>query len=125
MTIVDPKKYERAAKRAIDKEARSISEVSPSSDFFDAFLHLERLVRDYLGRKELYVPIRGAPRMSYSFRQMLEALRMNEKIDNNFYSELLEINKYRNLVFHGHVSQVDAGMVQRVRAAAQTIGHLK
>jgi hypothetical protein len=59
--------------------------------------------------------------MSYSFRQMLEALRMNEKIDGDFYNELLEINKYRNLVFHGHVTQVDAGMVQRVKVATQTV----
>lgn len=121
VTIVDPKKYQRAAKKAIDEDARPVSGTTPSNAFFDAFLHLERLVRDYLRSRDLYVPSRGAPRMSYSFRQMLEALRINEKIDGEFYSELLEINKYRNLVFHGHVTQVDAGMVQRVKAATQTV----
>jgi hypothetical protein len=32
---------------------------------------------------------------------------------------LLEIGKYRNLVFHGHVAR--AGMLKRVRAAAGRI----
>ncbi|SRR6266699_1851398 len=125
VSIVDPRKYQRAAKRAIEEETRPLIGTSPANEFFDAFLHLERLVRDYLRDRDLYVPSRGAPRMSYSFRQMLEALRVNEKIDGNLYRELLELNKYRNLVFHGHVSEVDTGMISRARAAAQRISELQ
>ena len=63
--------------------------------------------------------------MSFSFRQMIEALRVNEKILGDFYEELLEINKYRNLVFHGHVTQVDASMVKRTRDAASRVSNLQ
>lgn len=124
VTIVDPQKYQRAAKKAIAEEARTVSGMSPSNEFFDAFLHLERLVRDYLRSRDLYVPSRGAPKMSYSFRQMLEALRVNEKIDRRLFDELLELNKYRNLVFHGHVDQVDAGMVKKTKDVSEQIERL-
>lgn len=121
VSIVDPRKYQRAAEKAIEQAIGPVARRSSSGDFFDAFLHLERLVREYLRDRDLYVPSRGVPRMSYSFRQMLEALRANEKIDGDFYRELLELNKYRNLVFHGHVSEVDGAMVSRTKAAAQRV----
>lgn len=125
VSIVDPGKYQRAAAKALEQAAEPAAVVSPSNEFFEVFLHLERLVRDYLRDRELYVPSRGAPRMSFSFRQMIEALRVNEKIDGSFYEELLEINKYRNLVFHGHVTQVDASMVNRTRDASTRVAMLQ
>lgn len=125
VSIVDPGKYQRAAAKALKQIAEPAATVSPSNDFFEAFLHLERLVREYLRDRELYVPSKGAPRMSFSFRQMIEALRVNEKIDGSFYEELLEINKYRNLVFHGHVTQVDAGMLKRTRDASARVASLQ
>jgi uncharacterized protein YutE (UPF0331/DUF86 family) len=45
---------------------------------------------------------------------MVEALRQNEAIDQNFFNELVEINKYRNLVFHGHLTDADEGMLERI-----------
>ena len=66
VSIIDPRKYERAAKKAIEKESPPLVGTKPSMDFF-AFLHLERLVRDYLQQEDLYVPSRGSPRMSFSF----------------------------------------------------------
>ena len=125
--IINPHKYQKAAERVLEKTpeptgATTASE--PAAQFFDAFLHLERLVRDYLKTRDLYVPSRGAPRMSYSFRQMVEALLQNEIIDRTFFNELLRINKYRNLVFHGHVDHVDTEMVESVRAASTRIEQL-
>ncbi len=125
VSIVDPGKYQRAAANALKQVAEPAATVSPSNEFFEAFLHLERLVRDYLRDRELYVPSKGAPRMSFSFRQMIEALRVNEKIDGAFYEELLEINKYRNLVFHGHVTQVEASIVRRTRDASTRVAGLQ
>ncbi len=127
ISIVDPRKYQKAAEKALEQAqvvVSGISQAAPASEFFDAFLHLERLIRDYLKDKDLYVPSRGAPRMSYSFRQMIDALLQNELIDRDFLNELLEINKYRNLVFHGHVSSADENMVQRVRAATERLRKL-
>ena len=125
VSIVDPRKYQRAAEKAIEQAIGPVASRSSSGDFFDAFLHLERLVREYLRDRDLYVPSRGPPRISYSFRQMLEALRANEKIDGDFYNELLDLSKYRNLVFHGHVSEVDGAMVTRTKAAAQHVAKLQ
>jgi len=97
---------------------------SPVEDFFHAFVHLERLLRDYLRKNDLYLPSRGVPRMSFSFRQMVEALHAAERIDEGFYRELMDLSKYRNLVFHGHMAQVDAVMVQRCRDAAARLEKL-
>ena len=36
----------------------------------------------------------------------------------------MQINKYRNLVFHGHVEDADEGMVQRIRVATQRMEQL-
>ena len=126
VSIVDPRKYQKAAEKVLEQVQviSGISQVTPASEFFDAFLHLERLIRDYLKSKDLYVPSRGAQRMSYSFRQMIDALLQNEVIDRVFLNELLEINKYRNLVFHGHVSNADENMVQRVRTATERLKKL-
>lgn len=126
VSIIDPRKYQKAAEKALKEETSSVSgSVAPAADFFAAFLHLERLVRDYLRGHDLYIPSRGAPRMSYSFRQMIEALLQNEKIDRWFFDKLLEINKYRNLVFHGHVEEADADMVQSVQSAAKHVEGLQ
>lgn len=122
VSIVDPRKYEKAAEKELKKEleAATVSEAQTSSaDFFAAFLHLERLVREYLQSRDLYVPSRGAPRMSYSFRQMIEALLKNERIDQVWFAELMEINKYRNLVFHGHVNSASVSMVERLHKASK------
>lgn len=121
VSMVDPRKYERAAKKVIDERPEPTIGTSPAAEFFEAFLRLERLVRDYLRAKDLYVPSRGAPKMSFSFRQMIDALRANEVVDGATYEDLLELNKYRNLVFHGHVSQVDARMLARTRELIKRI----
>ena len=120
VSIVNPAKYQKAAEKVLEHDAspHGPPTQSSASEFFDAFLHLERLIRDYLRAHDLYVPSRGAPRMSYSFRQMIEALRLNEVINRTLFNELLELNRYRNLVFHGHLEQADVEMVQRTRKAA-------
>jgi hypothetical protein len=124
VTMIDPGKYQSAAQKVI-AEKPPPSGISAASEFFDAFLHLERLVRGYLKQRDLYVPSRGAPRMSFSFREMVEALRANEMLPGTLYRELMEINKYRNLVFHGHVSEVDIAMLHRVREATREFEALR
>ena len=63
--------------------------------------------------------------MSFSFRQMIESLLQNEVIGSPFFKELMEINKYRNLVFHGHVDEADSAMVDRTHAAAEQVESLQ
>jgi len=121
VSIVNPLKYVRTATRVLEEKKKELSlgeRRTPSTVFFEEFMRLERVIRAHLRKNELYVPSRGAQRMSFSFRQMIEALFQNEKIDAGFLEELMKINRYRNLVFHGHVEQVDQTMVKRARAAA-------
>ena len=127
-SIVNPTRYEKAAEKVLKEEKgelRLTGETTSSSKFFEEFRHLERLIRDYLRDKQLYVPSKGSPKMSFSFRQMIEALLQNEKIDSQFFDELMQLNKYRNLVFHGHVDNADQGMIDRVRNAVARIQQLE
>lgn len=125
VSIVDPAKYEKAAKKVLDQEQTAEDRnKSPASTFFSAFLHLERLVREYLRNNEMYIPSKGSPKMSFSFRQMIDAMFHNEKIGHELYDELLQLNKYRNLVFHGHVTEASSEMVQRAKTASEQIENL-
>jgi hypothetical protein len=127
VSIVDPKKYQAAAERALEKaQGDSIHEQAPAaaSEFFDAFMHLERLMREYIRAHPMELTGRGNARPGYTFRQMAEALFQNEKIGRRLSDELTDINRYRNLVFHGHVAEVDRSMLQRLRAATARIEQL-
>lgn len=127
ISIVNPTKYERRAVRVL-KEKKIELDLSDrrtsSVAFYEEFRRLERTIRDYLRKNDLYVPSRGAPRMSFSFRQMIEALIQNEKINAGFFEELMKINKYRNLVFHGHIDHADQAMVERTAEAILRIKQL-
>jgi hypothetical protein len=128
VSIVNPSRYVRTAVKELEEKKIELSltdKLTSSAAFFEEFRHLERIIRDYLRQKELYVPSKGAPRMSFSFRQMIEALLQNEEIDAEFFEELMKINKYRNLVFHGHVNKADEAMVKRVHEAALRIKKLE
>lgn len=118
--IVDPGKYSRAAKREYAVSQKTIEPVpghEPSNAFFREFIELEQSIRAYLKKHELYIPSQGAPRMSFSFRQMVDALYQNECITRDLRDLLLKINKFRNLLFHGHMDQVDEGVIKTLREA--------
>lgn len=127
VSIVNPGKYEKTAERVLKEkksELKLSGEAASAGEFFKEFRYLERLIREYLREKDLYIPSRGVPGMSFPFQQMIEALLQNEKIDSAFFEELMEISRYRNLVFHGHVDTADRGMIDRVSAAAAKIQKL-
>ncbi len=107
ITIVSPRRYVLAAQSAYTAAtAGAPSPSQPSSAFFHQFIALEQDIREYLRTAELYVPSQGEPRMSFSFRQMVNALYQNERITPELRDRLLEINKFRNLLFHGHIAKV-------------------
>lgn len=122
VSIVNPRKYRTRASKELEEVQEKIKPTGKKeadSVFFHAFIELEKIVRDTLHSRDLYIPSRGVPRMSYSFRRMVDALYQNELISARLRDELLEVNKYRNLVFHGHVSEVDRAMLERVEIAKQ------
>lgn len=124
ISLIDPDKYKKAAKAELKETPGEEKASQPSDEFFKAFITLERALRNYLRTHHLYVPSRGAARMSYSFRQMVDALLFNERIDSAFHKELMEINKYRNLVFHGHLDHADPRMTDRAKTAGARIDTL-
>ena len=121
--IVRPGKYSVAAKHeyaATQKTIEAVPGQEPSSAFFREFIDLEQDIRSYLQDFQLYVPSRGVPKMSFSFRQMVDALYQNERIPRNLRDLLLEVNKFRNLLFHGHMDQVDEGVLKALQKARTT-----
>lgn len=99
----------------VTKEIATGQKFEPDHVFFREFVELEREIRDYLQAHNLYVPSRGVPRMSFSFRQMIEALYQNEQITPDLRDRLLAVSKTRNLLFHGHIKQVDEKVIEDLR----------
>jgi uncharacterized protein YutE (UPF0331/DUF86 family) len=115
VAIIDPGKYQKAAERELEAQQSSDVErkVTTSAEFFRVYRKLEKVLRDQVIRMQLAVSDRDAG----SLRQMAELLHHNESIDDEFYKELLQITKYRNLLFHGDVAEADFAMVERIRGA--------
>jgi hypothetical protein len=124
ISIINPDKYKKAAKEIIKEDHLESSTKDNSVDqalFISEFIKLEKSIREILQSRQLYIPFGESPKMAYSFRQMINALYQNELINHSDLEELLQINKYRNLVFHGHQDKVDAGMLQRVKTVQNSI----
>lgn len=127
VSIIDPSKYQRVARQVIEAAAQAddaAHATQPAQAFLDEFVHLTRLVRDYLRDHDLEPAVRSNGRGGYSLRQMVEVMRASEKIDAWLADELLQLSRQRNLVFHGDVAEVDARLLARVREAQRKVSAL-
>jgi hypothetical protein len=106
INIIDPNRYAREAKHELKEMERGKLAQKPVGAYFHEFIKFEQSIRDYLKAHDLYVPSQGAPKMTFSFREMVTALFQNEHISRTLRDEMLEVNKFRNLLFHGHVTDV-------------------
>ncbi len=79
----------------------------------------------FLRTSAFYVPSHGVPKMTFSFRQMVDALYQNEMISKQLREMFFRVNKFRNLLFHGHIDQVDEGVLKELRVAIQSWNHEK
>jgi hypothetical protein len=120
IAIINPDKYQQAAKRLLREEQRRIAPRGKAvsvGEFMTVFISLEKAIRDFTTRRQLPA-VTDRPRGGgMSFPDMVNTLYRNELIDRSFVAELMEIAKYRNLVVHGRVDDVDESMVARVRHA--------
>jgi hypothetical protein len=117
ISIINPNKYKNAAKEIIKKDKKEFKLTGKRVDqltFMNEFVELEKIGRDILHNKQLFNPFDDTRRIAYSFRQMIIALFQNKLISPYQFNDLIRINKYRNLVFHGQQDEVDAGMVDLV-----------
>lgn len=120
--IISPRRYMTAAQQAYAAAttvAHPPVSPQPSSAFFHEFIALEQDIRQYVCNVNLCIPSQGEPRMSYSFRQMVNALYQNEKISKQLRDQLLEINKFRNLLFHGHIDEVGEDVRNKLASVRQ------
>ena len=133
--VVDPDKYRKAAvQMAREEEARptpvpaqGVPEVQAvkRGDFADAFIDLEELVRQLWEQRTRGERLRKSLSSSPpAFREMLQALNLSEVLPADLAKELEALNRYRNLVFHGHLKSVDPEMVHRVRSASTAVSRL-
>lgn len=123
VAIIDPRRYQKAAARELQQQQPSpeMLKLTSVDDFFQAFRLLEQTMREELKRLHISLPEREGGKTGGSVRQMATALLDHALIDDDLHAELVQLNKYRNLVFHGHVQQADAGMVERVHSAAAKV----
>ncbi|GAA0750473.1 hypothetical protein LRH25_20130 [Ideonella azotifigens] len=124
VTIIDPRKYQKAAERELEqqaqlKEGEDAANRTPSTEFFRVYRKLERSLRDLAMRQGMEeAPTEGRRGSAAgSLRQVAETLIQHEVISEELYSELQQIIKYRNLLFHGHVKEANFAMVERARHA--------
>jgi len=127
VSIINPGRYKRAAEQAIQKEKGKFGITGPKvdqTDFMNEFITLEKQVREILMGRDLYIPYGNSQQMVFSFRQMVNALYRNELISKAELNDLLEVNKFRNLVFHGHIDNVEKGMVDKVENSKKIIARI-
>jgi hypothetical protein len=117
ISIINPNKYNIAAKEIIEEDK---SEFAPKDNnvaqvyFMNEFADLERKLYKIL--KVHGFATRDEADKKIPFREVVTALFDHELISREELYELLQINKYRNLVFHGHLETVSEGMLDRIRS---------
>lgn len=124
VSIVNPTKYQQVAEKELSVIRGSQESSRNSADFFNEFIHIEKVLRDYLRERDLYIPSASSPQMTYSFRRMVDALYKNEKVNRQQYESLRELNRFRNLIFHGHQERVDESVFARVGEAKEIVENL-
>lgn len=121
VVIIDPDKYQKAAERELEQQAglKPGQRLAPAVEFFRAFRKLERLLRERCRRLEpdAEEAVEAALQASGTIRRMADLLLQGEHLSDELYAELMEINRYRNLLFHGDMKQADPAMVERVKQA--------
>lgn len=126
--IINPNKYRNIANKLYLEEKEKIKPTGEDIDkieFIQVFIELEKLFRDILEKRDLYIESKYLKREFYSFRIMLDILLNNKLIDKSFYSSLLELNSIRNLVVHGKRDTVDKKMLTLVSEAEAKLKELK
>ena len=122
--LVDPNRLRVVAQNLVKQteQQQHPSGIAISrSEFFERFVALEKLIRDFFVHQRVRETKGLIPRLTYSFRAIVDDLYKTEFIPPNLYKELLEISNFRNAVFHGHVQNVDEVMLNKLRDVAKKV----
>lgn len=82
-------------------------------EFFREFVRLETVVRALVSAR-----FGDVPRVESSFERMIDALFHAEMLSQGELQRLRRLQHYRNLVFHGHLTEVDMSIVEEAKVAA-------
>lgn len=99
------------------KNKLGIKEYFPAEEFLDLFVNLKHKTRDFLEKSQLISNNGDTVRGYFSFRNMVEIMLNNNKVDKTFANELLQLYSIRNLVFHGHIKSVNCEFKHRTEEA--------
>ena len=126
--IVSPGRYAKQA----DEELSNIVKGSPfdeanikTDNFVTEFISLEKDIREWLLSRDPAVLNRVEFRSVLSFRQMIDYIFQREMIDSSLRDDLLSVNKFRNLLIHGHTDRVPLDMIDKLRAAREKWDRIK
>jgi hypothetical protein len=111
--VINPKKNKIIAEKLLykDKKFNQKGSKRNEQEFFSNFIELEKSLREYIISRNIIVKSRQ-PQYP-SFKDIITHFYFTKKIDGNKFEELLELNKYRNLLFHGHISEASETMVDK------------
>lgn len=125
ISMINPNRYKIAAQDLIKKDVGSPDPSVPEitdARFTHEFIDLEKATRAVLQKRQLYDG--SARKMVYSFAQMAQALYQNELITQAELRQLLVLNRFRNLVVHGHQDRVSPNMMSLISDAKKIIDRL-
>jgi hypothetical protein len=127
VAIIDPRKFQKLAARELEEQQAEEpgKQLAPAAEFFKVFRKLERALRDQLkARPETRDGEDANVIASAGLKRLAEMLLKVDGISEELNAELIKLNRYRNLIFHGHAEQADLKMIERTRAALGNIRHL-
>ncbi|MBL7661132.1 hypothetical protein JNK13_00115 [bacterium] len=114
-TIIDPKKYTKAAQRLAKEIDSSVlgDFRSSRSEFVEIFIKIEQRVRILWGNHTDGERLKEHGQVS--FREMVDTLHLLEVISDDLYEQLILISRHRNLVVHGHIPDVSEQIFQQAK----------
>jgi uncharacterized membrane protein len=124
ISIINPEKYKNAAKEILDEDKTEFTHKgneADRSDFLNEFMELEKKVRHLIQDHKI---VSDDLMESSQFRQLVKFLFERDIISKEQLYELLQITKYRNLIFHSGLQKVDIGMIDRIRSIRHELDEL-
>ena len=126
--IVSPSRFAQQAEEDINEMVKHSPFAEPTihaDSFVSEFIALEKDMRDWLLRTDPTVVNRVDYRTALSFRQMVEYLYQREMITPSLRDDFLAVNKYRNLLIHGHTNLVPDDIINKLKAAKANWKNMK
>ncbi len=125
--MIDPKRKEKIARKMVDKNESFDQEgqLTEEQFFFSIFIRIERKF-GVLANRLIESDILNTNNNSrtISFRNLIGNFYNNGVIDKRDYIRLIDIYKYKNLLFHGKIEKASVKMVGEAKWAEALIDNL-